>query len=381
MKLDTNTVIQFLVGGIVGGAGVGLYLYLRELLQIQQPGWITSIVIFLLAFFIVVLIHETGHLIAGKAVGFSFYMITVGPFKIQKFGTHLRPGINKHLNISGGLTLMLPQESDPDDSKMYWYIAGGPLASIIVGIFSTAVLVITVVPEISAPAFLNYALFVTGFLSFIIGFISIIPTNSMTFSSDGSQLIDLYRGGEKAVMKQQMMSIFVKMWNGTRPREIDKDILDSVLAKTETDFESELGSTINTEVLTARLIAVYYYLDKCEIDKAESILNLLIQKLEKESNSLLEGSVFIEKAFICAAFRKEAKRAERYLNKGKKRFVEKHAIARAESAYMISLGNIEEGIALAKKGLKVADHSIDKGGIIYEKEMLRQLAKGKLPEI
>lgn len=106
---------------------MALYLFLCDFLQIQSPGWTASITILLFAIIAGVLIHEIGHLIAGNMAGFEFYMLSIGPLKIQKYGDKISPGINKHLNLGGGLTLMLPRESAPDDSKMFWFIAGGHL--------------------------------------------------------------------------------------------------------------------------------------------------------------------------------------------------------------------------------------------------------------
>ncbi|REL38441.1 hypothetical protein DYD21_00365 [Rhodohalobacter sp. SW132] len=372
MKKISKIVIQFLIGAAAGGGGMALYFYLRDLLQIQSVSWPEVIIILIAAIFIVVLVHEIGHFIAGKMVGFSFYMLTVGPFKIQKIGDKIRPGINKHLNTGGGLTLMVPRQSSPENSKMYWYIAGGPVASFTLGI-TTMLILLWFAGSTESPGFdvALYALYTTGFVSFVIGFTSIIPTGSEVFESDGNQILDLYRGGEKATIKQQTMSLSVTIWNGTRPRDIDKNLLDSVLLKA--------ASKTSTQALNARLIAVYYHLDSKKIDEAEVILNSLIKDLEKNSNTLLEGTVFIEKAFISAAYRRDSKTAKTFFEKGKKGFVEYQTIARAESALLIINGEIERGMARAKQGLKVADHSMDKGGIIYEKEILKQLAKGDLP--
>lgn len=269
---------------------------------------------------------------------------------------------------------MLPRQKEPENSKMGWFIAGGPLASFILGIITIVILLfLTGSTETRAGNFILYSLFTVGFISFVIGFLSIIPTESKIFESDGTQLIDLCRGGERALIKQQLMSLSVAVWNGTRPREIDKEILDSVLVKTE--------SKTNPQAHTARLILVYYHLDMGNVNEAEVILESLIEQFEKENNSLLEGSVYIEKAYISAAYRKDTKTAEPFLEKGKKGFVEEQTIARAESAFLIANGETDKGIARANQGLEVADNSMDKGSAMFEKEILSQLARGDLPAL
>lgn len=373
MRKKSKILPHFLIGCIAGAAGTALYLYLRDLLQIPQPGWIAAILTLFLAVFVVILAHELGHLIAGRAVGFTFYMLTVGPFKIQKTGGKVRPGINRHLNPGGGLTLMMPPEPDPELSKLFWFIAGGPIASLVLGIIAISIPVLFAdSAETQAHGFILYVLFTTGFISILICFLSVIPSNEAGLESDGSQIFDLYRGGEKSIIKQQLMSLSATIMNGTRPGEIEKKILDSLLAKA--------GSEINSYTLTARLIAVYYHLDRGDIDEAENYLDSLIENLEKRGNPLLEGTVFIEKAFVRAAYRKDPETADVYLKKGRDRSLEDHILARADSSYLIASGNIEAGIIRAKEGLQVADHSISKGSIVFEREILTLLSKGHLPD-
>ena len=207
----------------------------------------------------------------------------------------------------------------------------------------------------------------------MIGILSIIPSGSNTFESDGNQIIDLYKGGEKAIIKQQLMSLSVTIWNGTRPRDIDNKLLDSLMVKVDSEN--------HTHAHTVRLIAVYYHLDNGNIDEAEVILDSLIEDLEKERNTLLDGTVFAEKAFISAVYRSDFETAKAFLEKAKNGYVENQTIARAESSFLIANGETDKGISRAKQGLNVADNSMDKGGAIFEKEILKQLSKGSLPSL
>lgn len=104
----------------------------------------------------------------------------------------------------------------------------------------------------------------------------------------------MYRGGEKAIIKQQLTSLTLTLWNGTRPRDIDKNLLDSLLKKTD--------SKTNSQALTARFIAAYYHLDNKNIDEAEGIFDLLIEQLKTKKNPILEGKMFTEKAFYPLRF-------------------------------------------------------------------------------
>ncbi|MFO7848095.1 MAG: hypothetical protein R6V27_16130 [Balneolaceae bacterium] len=57
MREKSKILPHFLIGCVAGG-GMALYLYLRDLLQIPQPGWIAAIFTLFLAVFVVILAHE-----------------------------------------------------------------------------------------------------------------------------------------------------------------------------------------------------------------------------------------------------------------------------------------------------------------------------------
>lgn len=373
MKKISKTALQFLMGAGVGSGGMLLYLIGRDMLMIQPPGWITAISTMVLVIFVAILIHELGHLLAGNAVGFKFLMLSVGPFKVQKTGDKIRPGINKHLNRSGGLTLMIPECLEPENSKMFWFIAAGPLANFILGALTLAFVFLlwggSVTPAMN---YVLYLLFTTGFVSILLGVVSIIPSESDAFESDGRQLLDLLKGGDKAVAKQQLTILSVSILNGTRPRDIDKSLLESVLSRLNSQSPSQASMT--------RFIEAYHHLDCGSIEAAETILDTLTTEFESQKMPVLEGTVHAEKAFILSAYHKRPESAVAHLEKAKKGYVEKQTLARAEAAFYIASGDAQKGIELASEGLKEAPNSLDKGGAILEMEILHTLAKGFLPE-
>jgi len=372
-KKTLHTIIQFIIGAGFGAGGMLIYLKGREMLMIEAPGWIAAISTLLVVIFLTVLIHELGHLIAGKAAGFRFLMISVGPFKVQKSGETIRPGLNKHLNTSGGLTLMIPERLDPENSKMIWFIAAGPIANFILGAVTVSLAVIFSGAE-TTPG-LNYALyflFTTGIVSILLGLASIIPSESDAFESDGRQILDLLRGGDKAITKQRLTVLSVSILNGTRPRDIDTRLLESVLSRSDSQSFSQAS--------TARFIAAYHHLDSGNIEAAEQIFDSLISDLENEKMPMLKGTLFSEKAFILSAYRHDAGAALPFLEKARKGYVEKQTLSRAEAAWHIAMGCLDDGIASAKQGLKEAPKSLDKGGAIFETEILHVLSKGELPK-
>lgn len=373
MKKIFKNIRDFLIAAAVGAGAMVIYLSTRDLIGIVPPGWLTAIAVVIVALFISVVIHEIGHFLAGKAVGFKFFMLTVGPFKIQRKGDRLHAGMNKHLNTGGGLTIMLPKTERYEDSDMFWFILGGPIGNFaFMLICLAAVLIFVMISPDFAASLAAYVLYTNAFVNLLIGASALIPTKTDAFESDGTQLLDLKRGGDKAAIKQKLMALTITTWNGTRPRDIDKDKLDSLLQMTA-------GKT-DSSALTARLIAAYYHLDSSQVDEAEAEIDAIIEGLEKEGNVILEGTVYSEKAYVAAAFRKDAETAQKYLNKAEKGYTEDQTIARAQAALLILNKNVEEAKDRAKKGMIAAYESADMGSAIFEKEMLNILSEGRLPE-
>ena len=282
---------------------MAIYMLFGDMLGIEAPGWFSIIAVVTVALIITITIHEIGHLIAGKVVGFKFYMLTVGPFKIQRKGDRLQAGLNRHLNIGGGLTIMLPETEQYQDSDMFWFILGGPLGNFFFTLVSLAtVLTLAMNSSDLAGSLTAYIVYTTAFISLLLGVTALLPANSDLFESDGTQLLDLKRGGDKAAIKQKLMVLTLSVWNGTRPRDIDKGKLDSLL-------EVTAGKT-DTGALTVRLLSALYHLDSGQINEAEALIDDLVESLKKAGNVILEGTVYAEKAFIAAAFKKDAETAQ-----------------------------------------------------------------------
>lgn len=97
-----------------------------------------------LVIFMVLAIHELGHTLAGILVGFEFRMITVGPFMLRKEPSETNPNQirfrwNTRLNAMGGLALCLPKTEHHLRSNFIKFVAGGPLASLLLALLAGVV--------------------------------------------------------------------------------------------------------------------------------------------------------------------------------------------------------------------------------------------------
>lgn len=82
--------------------------------------------------FIVLGVHELGHLLTGLKQGFRFEMFVVGPLGIKRENGKVKVYLNKNLAHYGGLAATLPKEDQPENINKFALIClAGPIASIL----------------------------------------------------------------------------------------------------------------------------------------------------------------------------------------------------------------------------------------------------------
>jgi hypothetical protein len=91
------------------------------------------------ALFVAFALHECGHLAAGKLMGYRFRLLAIGPLWIIRSPARLRIHWRWSPIYWGPMAAAMPTSADRYASRIAWYIAGGPLASVIVAIAALAV--------------------------------------------------------------------------------------------------------------------------------------------------------------------------------------------------------------------------------------------------
>ena len=81
--------------------------------------------------FIVLGVHELGHLITGLIQGFRFELFVVGPLGIKRENNRIKVYLNKNIAHYGGLASTLPRNDNAENSRILANIClAGPIASI-----------------------------------------------------------------------------------------------------------------------------------------------------------------------------------------------------------------------------------------------------------
>lgn len=86
----------------------------------------------ILVMFVVLAVHELGHLLSGIYQGFRFELFVVGPLGIKREGGKIKVYFNKNIEYYGGVAATLPREPDPSNAKKFANVLlAGPIASLL----------------------------------------------------------------------------------------------------------------------------------------------------------------------------------------------------------------------------------------------------------
>jgi hypothetical protein len=218
-----------LVGGVIGaGVGFALAKGLPGLMAVGNFSKLEKFGVLALgapATVLGILVHELGHVAGGKLAGFRFLLLLVGPFKLQRTPEGLRLGLNFSASMAGGLACLLPEDDRNLTRRMAVFIAGGPVASLLLGLvaglsgwawYGT----FTPLAPPSYGALLgSLGLVITGAISLALFAVSALPATTSGFATDGRRLVMLAQKGERAEREAALTMLVSAAMSGVRARE------------------------------------------------------------------------------------------------------------------------------------------------------------------
>lgn len=144
--------------------------------------------------------HELGHLAAGALAGFRPLLLIVGPLRIERADDRVRAGLNRSLALAGGLALSAPIGVHDLRRRTIVLVAGGPLASIMLGVqclafWSASSAFLEARGSLAAAA--AFSLLLGGVVSLAIGIVTLLPMRVGGFYSDGARLLRLLRDDDE----------------------------------------------------------------------------------------------------------------------------------------------------------------------------------------
>jgi hypothetical protein len=287
-----------LLDGIAWIVGIAGYLWGRHLWV--QWGlahgliWSSGLSVYLLilaAGLITVVLHESGHVAVGLALGMKLRAFIVGPFHWRiRDGRWKFQFLPAKILSLGGAAGLVPTDPKQSHWREIWMGAAGPLTNLVTGLIVT----VAVLTSVGRPYEQYWQLLaLVSTLSLITFIVNLIPLRPESHYSDGAQIYQLLRGGPWADLHRVMNLVGSTLVTPLRPRDYDIDAIQ----------RAEISFNEGRQALLLRFFASYYFLDHGMISQAcaafidaESIYGQSALELPAELHTdFVFGSAFLRR--------------------------------------------------------------------------------------
>ncbi len=196
LRRITKVSLLGLIGAVVGYTATQFFFKINPSPEPSNFSIIEKallIIVIPITLFLVIAVHELGHLLTGLAQGFRFQMYIVGPFGIRRHEEtdKIQVYLNRALNLAGGLAATTPVNNDPKNILRFARaVIAGPLISLLLGIMFIFI-------SQHVTLFWKITYLIGGISSLAIFLITIIPYKTGTFLSDGKRFLRLAFGTDK----------------------------------------------------------------------------------------------------------------------------------------------------------------------------------------
>jgi hypothetical protein len=183
--------------------------------------------------FLVLGIHETGHLLTGLFQGFEFQKFVIGPLGIEKRKGKITCYLNLELSSYGGMAATTPKKFDSDTAVKFGRILlAGPLASLLFGLSTLGYHLIVHTD--------NPFILIGGAMSLGIFFATTIPNKSGVYFSDRKRYQRLTGRGKERDVELAVLKMSADFNKSDSYRSVDvTDIL--TITSDESGFMKAYG--------------------------------------------------------------------------------------------------------------------------------------------
>lgn len=284
-----------------------------------------------LTLFLTTLIHELGHLLAGKLVGFRFQLLIIGPLGLSRQLGKLHLGWHKSTAIFNGLTGSIPTDSQYLPRRLLIFTLGGPLASL-----AQAVLAGSIFLHWQADVhFINNIAWAAEAMALLVVFGTIYFLSSIKPGAyysgqpaDGGRIISLLRGGPAADRWCALAALYGADQHGQRPRDWDETLIHQALQ----------GFDHTQDGQNARLLAYQWALDNGRIAEA----NRWLEEAIAIRPTWMPGTqvrLVWEKVYFSASYLHDVVQARQGLAQIRQNMTNQPQHLRAEAAVLLAEGD------------------------------------------
>lgn len=322
------------------------------------PGLGGFVLTILVAVQVAILLHEAGHLIGARLVGFRPRLLAAFLVRVAWVDGRARLEAPRRPLRWSGIVIATPTGDHNLERRTAGFIGGGPAASLLLGALLGAA-AIWLAPGISA-----YVLLYCADFSLIFGCLTLMPYRSGGTLSDGARLLRLWQGGEAAQRDAALWAIGALVSGDDRPRAVPQGALDRLLAP-----QDQSGEQAQAEALAAMCA-----LDREEVSDAVAHMQRAMALIEHVPLWMRPG-YYLEAAYMTARHEADPVRASAYLEKSAGGVgIEPWQRARAGAAVALAAGDHTRALALAREGLQALSGRQATGLIQMERDLLEDLA-------
>jgi hypothetical protein len=309
-----------------------------------------------LTFFVVVLLHELGHLLGGLIRGMRFLLLIVGPLRLRRTMSGLKLDYFWSSGTFGGLAAALPDPQRPIRGQLLPLIAGGPLASLLLTVL--ALWLSTLID-----GRWSAHLLILGGLSALIFIVTAMPTRAGGFLSDGRQCIELLRGGAAVEQRAMIMAAYAQSLSGVRPRDRDPAPLERALALSGDEPLRDIG---------AALMAYQVALDRRDLVAASEWIDRVAAGHDAYPAGFRQ-TLACEIAYFSARYRLDPDTATVWYGRAKGGVVEPSQRALAEAAISLARGDAVAALQAIGRSENLLSGSTDAGSVPFLQDELSSL--------
>lgn len=350
-----TTIAALAVFGGIAGFGAGhLIKQSGMFFGVNAAQWFTALLLTPLALFLVIVIHELGHLAAAQWVGFRFRVLTLGPWSIIATPTGFRHRLNfKILGLIGGQQISTPVDGRGTDRQFLHYLAGGGVANLV-----SAALAIALLEAAAVDGFVRAFLVVFAAVSALFGVINLAPVRTgQGIATDGYNMRSIMRNNEEAIRLRAMIELMGNIYSGVRPRDWSYKMVAQLQENAPTEYEKALGP----------FLAHSFALDRGDLATARETA-LATEALFDGVPAAFHSHFAVELAYYFGACERDAAKARRYADIAKRggyllspsaTHRALAAAAYAEARYADAIAECELGLLLATDGNNELDRMLE----------------------
>ena len=315
---------------------------------------------FMLAVPLGIFCHELGHVIAGKMSGFSFQTLAAGPFVVSKLSDGWRFQLGNSMGLWSGMTVMSPRRPQRLSSNAIFFVAGGPIGSLLCGVGSLALFLAG--PDLHLGLVAEF-FGMLGVLESINCIANLVPFAVPGGYTDGSRLMQLVRKQPEGKRFLAELAFGLSDTTTLRPKDWHPQWIQSV-----TEDPKSPGFSRGC------YHAYMYHLDREEIDDASIWLARCMDSHKALRRDPYRWILAIENAFFEARHLKNLDAAREWLTVPRVGIpAERFTVLRVKAAVHVAEGERELAAQAIETAVRVHARSTQTGRQQFERAVLRDV--------